>query len=271
LSPVGRGHAEYDPAVEWVRDFYSVTGRWWGRAESAVGQVDLARVAALHAICGDTPKRILELGCGYGSTVAAMTEAGHRVIGVEISDRADFSEQFVAELGRASRIVKDDFYTVQLDGPFDVVCYWNGFGVGSDTDQRALLRRVAEEWLAEGGTALIDISNPFVWARWDGDQEYKPKRPEDGYDYDLGELTQFDPIRNRFADTWWADDNPGEKWTQSIRCYTPADLRLLLEGTGLTLDAVLVSGEIVDLDQPQLGLASLLREAYEYLAVLARG
>ena len=65
----------------------------------------------------------------------------------------------------------------------------------------------------------------------------------------------FDPIRNRFADTWWTTSNPGEKLTQTIRCYTPADLRLLLEGTGLTLDAVLVSGEIVDLDQPQFGLA----------------
>jgi SAM-dependent methyltransferase len=257
--------------VEWVRDFYSVTGRWWGRAESPVGQVDLDRVAALHAICGEAPKRILELGCGYGSTVTAMTEAGHRVTGVEISDRADFSEQFAEQLGRASRIVKDDFYTVHLNDPFDVVCYWNGFGIGSDSDQRALLRRVAAEWLTEGGIALIDISNPFVWARWDGDQEHKPTRPEDGYDYDLGELTHFDPIHNRFADTWWAKDNPDERWTQSIRCYTPADLRLLLEGTGLMLNAVLVSGEIVEVDQPQFGLGSLLREAHEYLAVLVSG
>jgi SAM-dependent methyltransferase len=261
----------YDPAVEWVRDFYSVTGRWWGRAESPIGPVDRDRVASLHAICGETPKRILELGCGYGGTVAAMTEAGHYVTGVEISDRAEFSEQFVEQLGRASRIVKDDFYTVQLDGRFDVVCYWNGFGIGSDNDQRVLLRKVAAEWLTEGGTALFDISNPFVWARWDGDQEHKPERPDDGYDYNLFELTNFDPIRNRFADTWWTTNNPGVKLTQSIRCYTPADLRLLLEGTGLTLDAVLVSGEIVDLDKPQFGLGSLLREAHEYLAVLTNG
>ena len=261
----------YDPAVEWVRDFYSVTGRWWGRAESPIGPVDHDRVASLHAICGETPKRILELGCGYGSTVAAMTEAGHHVTGIEISDRADFSEQFVQQFGSASRIVKDDFYTVQLDGRFDVVCYWNGFGVGSDDDQRALLRRVAAEWLTESGVALIDIANPFVWARWDGDQEHKPPAPEDGYDYDLRELTNFDPIRSRFADTWWATNNPVEKLTQTIRCYTPADLRLLLEGTGLKLDSVLVSGEIVDLDKPQFGLRSLLREAHEYLAVLTGG
>ena len=99
MSPEGGANRRYDPAVEWVRDFYSVTGRWWGRAESPIGPVDRGRVATLHAICGETPKRILELGCGYGSTVAAMTEAGHHVTGVEISDRADFSEQFAEQLG----------------------------------------------------------------------------------------------------------------------------------------------------------------------------
>jgi SAM-dependent methyltransferase len=254
--------------VEWVRDFYSVTGRWWGRAESRAGHVDRDRVATLHAICDHPPKRILELGCGYGSTVAAMTDAGHMVTGVEVSDRADFSAQFVEQLGSASRIVKDDFYTVNLDGPFDVVCYWNGFGIGSDVDQRTLLRRVAHEWLSERGVALIDIANPFVWARWDGDEEHKRARPEDGYDYDLRERTHFDPVCSRFADTWWVTGNPDETWTQTIRCYTPADLRLLLEGTGLTLDSVLVSGKLIDLGQPQLGLVSLLREAHEYLAVL---
>src|SRR6476646_2458892 len=79
MSPGVARTRRYDPAVEWVRDFYSVTGRWWGRAESTIGPVDHDRVASLHAICGETPKRILELGCGYGSTVAAMTEAGHQV------------------------------------------------------------------------------------------------------------------------------------------------------------------------------------------------
>lgn len=39
--------------------------------------------------------------------------------------------------------VEADFYTVELAGRFDVVCYWDGFGVGSDADQRRLLRRIA--------------------------------------------------------------------------------------------------------------------------------
>jgi len=206
-----------------------VTGSWWGRAESAIGPVDRERVATLHAICGETPKRILELGCGYGSTVAAMSEAGHHVTGVEISDPRQLFEQFVEHsvAHRAS--------SKMISIPFSsrVALMSSATGTASASarhDQRVLLRRVANEWLTEGGTALFDISNPFVCARWDGDEEHKPARPEHGDDYDLCELTAFDPIRNRFADTWWITSNPGEKLTQTIRCYAPADLQLITRG-----------------------------------------
>jgi len=38
----------------------------------------------------------------------------------------------------------------------------------------------------------------------------------------------------RMLDTYVPDDG-SESFTQSLRCYSPADLRLLLEGTGLQL------------------------------------
>ena len=41
-------------------------------------------------------------------------------------------------------VVQGDFYEVELDGTFDVVCYFDGFGIGSDADQRRLLRRRPE-------------------------------------------------------------------------------------------------------------------------------
>ena len=105
--------------MDWVRDFYSVTGSWWGPAESLVTDRERARVDLLHRLCGETPQRILELGCSYGNTVAAMDAAGHQVTGLEFSDRADFSQQFAGQLGPASSIIKDDFYTVHLDGRFE--------------------------------------------------------------------------------------------------------------------------------------------------------
>jgi hypothetical protein len=41
-----------------------------------------------------------------------------------------------------------------------------------------------------------------VWVRWDGDEEHKTARPADGYDYELYELTRFDPITCTAVDTW---------------------------------------------------------------------
>jgi tRNA/tmRNA/rRNA uracil-C5-methylase (TrmA/RlmC/RlmD family) len=75
--------------VDWVKGFYSRTGAWWGRAEAHVGERDHRRVALLHEHTGQGPKRVLELGSGYGTTAVAAAMAGHTVTAVEISDRAD--------------------------------------------------------------------------------------------------------------------------------------------------------------------------------------
>jgi SAM-dependent methyltransferase len=255
--------------VEWVRDFYTRTGTWWGPAEAKITDRDLRRVDVVERFAGPAPCRILELGCGYGTTVSAAAIAGYTVTGVEVSDRADFAAQLPTDSARA-RIVKDDFYAIQLNGTFDVVCYWNGFGVGSDPDQRRLLGRIASEWLTPDGLALIDIANPFVWARWDGDEDSREPRPDAGYEYSLRERTTYDPIHNRALDTWWETDTPEQSFSQSIRCYTPADLSLLLEGTGLALANVVLGDRTIDQDAPHPGLRAFLEDQHEYLAVLRR-
>ncbi|WP_020393151.1 class I SAM-dependent methyltransferase [Kribbella catacumbae] len=243
--------------MEWVKDFYSETGRWWAKAEAVISERDHRRVAKLHEYAGEQPQRVLELGPGYGTTAAVTANAGHSVTAVEISDRADVASSFAAEVtGGSLTVIKEDFYAVRLAGQFDVVSYWNGFGVGSDADQRRLLTRIATEWLQPGGVALIDVSNPFVWASWHGDEEHLMPDAEKGYDYELYELTTFDPITSTATDTWWRADTPQEKHTQVLRCYTPADLSLLLAGTGLTLTTIV--GNPTD----------LLQNQHEYLAVL---
>jgi SAM-dependent methyltransferase len=258
--------------VDWVQEFYSQTGRWWGPAEATVGERDLRRVRLLHRLCGDEPHEVLDLGCGYGSTAAAMAAAGHAVTGVEISDRITFAGSFTGQRFPGSlRIMHDDFYTATLGQRFDVVCYWNGFGIGTDADQRRLLHRISGEWLAPGGTVLIDVMNPLVWARWDGETHHKQARPADGYQHTLTERHQFDPVHSRYTDTWWEDGQPGQPVSQYGRCYSPADLRLLLEGTGLTLTTLVAGEEILEPDTPHPGQPALLHTAWEYLAVLALG
>ncbi|WP_335987857.1 class I SAM-dependent methyltransferase [Glycomyces sp. MUSA5-2] len=256
--------------MEWAKDFYSRTGRWWGEAESAVGERDRARVARFEAICGPGPHRVLELGCGYGNTAAAFAEAGHRVAAVELSDRADYAEAHAARSGGRLEVVRGDFYDVAVAGPFDAVTYWNGFGIGTDADQRRLLRRIAG-WLAPEGNALVDVCNPLVWARWDGDTEALHPAPERGYRHELRQRMAYDPVAAVAVDSWWDAAEPERVITQRLRCYSPADLMLLLEGTGLVLKAIVAGGEALDLAADHAGDAGMLRGHHEYLAVLARG
>ena len=56
----------------------------------------------------------------------------------------------------------------------------------------------------------------------------------------------FDADGCRLTDTWWPADDPSAAVTQSLRCYSPADLRLLLQGTGLRLDDLEPGGAVVD-------------------------
>lgn len=255
------------PRVDWVREFYSRTGAWWARADARVTGRDHARARLVREHGTDTGT-VLELGSGYGATAVAMAQAGYTVTAVEISDRVDHSAALAEGLPPGSLTVhRADFYEVTLPGRFDVVCYWNGFGIGSDADQRRLLTRIAGEWLRPGGTALVDVFNPFVWASWDGDEEHLTPDAAAGYDHDLRERTQFDPVTCTATDTWWESGNPGEPITQTLRCYTPADLSLLLTGTGLALSAI-VAGDQVLPPSPHPGLGSLLRDNHEYLAVL---
>jgi SAM-dependent methyltransferase len=248
--------------MDWVKDFYSRTGSWWGPVEAEVTERDQKRLSLIDRHANARPARVLELGAGYCTTAAVAAKAGHAVTAVEISDRADFSTGLSADHAPGTlTIVRDDFYAVQLSEQFDVVCYWDGFGVGSDADQRRLLRRIAAEWLRPGGVALIDVYNPFVWARWDGDEEHRLPDPDLGYEHELFEVTTFDPVTCTAIDTWWDADRPDAKISQRLRCYTPADLALLLEGTGLELGSIEVD------EQRPVG-QELLRRHDSYLAVL---
>ncbi|MFI5779724.1 class I SAM-dependent methyltransferase [Nocardia sp. NPDC051570] len=247
--------------MNWVREFYSTTGAWWAKADARITDRDLRRVRLIGEH-GPGTGRVLELGSGYGATAVAAARAGYDVTAIEISDRAEHTAGLAHDLTPgALRVHRADFYDVELDQRFDIVCYWNGFGVGSDADQRRLLERIGSLWLEPGGVALIDIFNPFVWAGWDGDEDHHLPDPAAGYDYELRQRISFDPITCTATDTWWEPTTPERTFRQSLRCYSPADLGLLLDGTGLSL-AGIVAGENAD--------PAALRDEYEYLAILRR-
>ncbi len=95
-----------------------------------------------------------------------------------------------------------------------------------------MFRRIAA-WLTSAGSALIEIGTPWYaasvdgrgWAVGDAEREYS-----------------FDADGCRWEDTWWPKNHPEQAVKQSTRCYSPADLRMLLAGTGLELCRVKPGG-----------------------------
>jgi len=187
------------------------------------------RVQLIERLTGAGPKRILELGCGSGIVAGATAAAGHTVVAVDLAPIAAANARQIAEsLPKGQmEVMEGDFFEFEPPGPFDVVSYFDGFGIGSDDDQQRLLRRIAG-WLSPSGCALIDIYNPYHFARIDG-IEYEETDQVQG-------RTDFDPEACRLLNSIWPSGNKNEMITQSLRCYSPADLRVLLEGTGLRLD-----------------------------------
>ncbi|WP_045234834.1 class I SAM-dependent methyltransferase, partial [Deinococcus pimensis] len=179
--------------------------------------------------------RLLELGSGGGQFAVAAAMLGHDVTALELRDAGTrHALDLAARYGVRLHAVTGSFYDAELEGPFEAVCYLDGFGIGSDADQRLLLGRIAG-WLAPRGLAFVDVYTPWYWAQHAGFT-----RETDRYRQTYG----FDADACALLDTYERLDGSGEAGTQVLRCYGPADLRLLALGTGLGVIEVWPGGRL---------------------------
>lgn len=82
-------------------------------------------------------------------------------------------------------------------------------------------------WLRPEGCVLIDVYVPWRHVN------------DSGEAYQEGNVmyrSNFDADGCRLEESMWlADEDESSAVTQSLRCYSPADFRLLLDGTGLMM------------------------------------
>jgi SAM-dependent methyltransferase len=250
--------------MDWVRPFYERQYSWadW-RARWADSDPDdpalEAHVHAVRRLTGPGQKRILELGSGTGHVSAALANAGHEVVALELLDELVENIRRLAEDVRTGSLeaICGDFYEVDVAGHFDVVAYFDGFGIGTDDDQRRPLSRIAL-WLAPHGAALIDVFSPAYWVKASKAKEEFP--PGSGVWY----RDRFDPEGSRMIEDMWRRSDEDDVVSQTLRCYSPADLRLLLDGTNLRL------AEIEPYSDESYTKRCALDEAMLYLACLVR-
>lgn len=189
-----------------------------------------AQTYEIHEQVGKPFTSMLDIGAGSGMLARAMSKRGTEMTTLEL----------VPELVEYARSISDnsitilcgDFYTIELDQQFDVVSYMDGFGVGDDTDQLHLLKRISG-WLKDDSCALIDIYNPVYWRKISG-QKMRFDKAEREYGYDVD--------NERMLDTWWHPEQPENALTQSLRCYTVEEISKLCEKAGLKIEAIFPGG-----------------------------
>ena len=205
--------------MDWVHSFYDTQDTLTGCYGTDVHPFHHAQAARVTGHRG-AACTLLELGAGGGQFAVAAAQAGHAVTALDLRASATAHTTRLAEQhGVPVHACTGDFYTVDLGRTYDMVVYWDGFGIGEDADQAALLHQVAQ-WLEPHGTAFVEVFTPWYWAQHAGFT-----RNTDTYMQTYG----FDARRCRLLDTYTPVG--GEAITQSLRCYSPEDLcRLLPEG-----------------------------------------
>ena len=243
--------------MHWSDTFYARQA-----AEAGVNTADIhlsshTLAARVTAHLGG-PSRLLELGSGGGQFAVAASLLGHDVTAIErVPLLVSHGRSLALNYQVHPDIQQQDFFTVNLpDAHYGAVCCWDTFGIGEDDDQRHLLTRIAG-WLSPKGRVYLDIFTPWYWAQAAGNAPQLP-----GFTRDYG----FDADGCRMLDTYVPDDG-SESFTQSLRCYSPADLRLLLEGTGLQL-ADLWTGGSYDVQAGRWMPEVALGRAMSYTAIL---
>jgi len=250
----------------WVRDFYAKQDEWTGVSRDPITDMHRRNADLVQRLAGGRIGRVLELGAGGGQNAAALADLGYSVAAVElVASVAENALDLAAQPRKGQlRVIVGDFYDVELAEHFDIVCYWDGFGVGSDDDQQRLLRRIAC-WLMPDGFALIEVYAPWFWSGI-------ARSGMAGREMEFGGVCRrygFDADGSRMLDTWWPVGREAEAVTQSLRCYLPVDLQLLLKDTGLSLESVEPRGAY-DPARDRFVEDAPLEEAMQYLAKLVR-
>ena len=255
--------------MDWVRQHYADQSRVFGRAGVTDRHREIARRLLRHAGALPSPARLLELGAGACGLAGAMAELGHEVLAVEFNpEDIERARGFIQEHEVGGlRLVEADFYRVELEGRFDLVYYWDGFGVGDDADQRRLLDRIGTDWLADAGCALIDVFSPWRWQDRSG--EVQPIPGNDGRSW--SRKVVFDAVTSRFRDFLRPDGEPGPVYSQTLRLYSLPEFRLLCEGTSVEVAAFYtVDGDEIDTTVEDEAISERLRATTGYLAKLVR-
>ena len=248
--------------MDWIHGFYSRQLATLAReGVEASAEYCAEKMSVINRLIPNPGKSLLELGAGNGMNAMACANLCFSVTALELipecCERIKNQATAQGTTTGSIRIVQGDFYKIDLTEQFDLVTYWDGFGIGSDDDQIRLLKRISN-WMKPDGRALIEIYSPLYASKTAGKKvQFKT----------CARVYDFDAHNARWLDTWTYDD--GTVLTQSLRTYLPPDLQLLLRETNLVIEH-LEPREAWDWKTESLEKSAPLESAISYVVCLKK-
>lgn len=193
----------------------------------------------LERVIGLRPgDRVLDLGCGGGRHSILLAERGYRLVGLDLSvellalARETWERRHPAEDG--PQWVQADMRSPALDGQFDACIMMDeSLGVFDDDADHLQVLGAAAEALTSGGRLVLELMNPYFWAHHARTTHFPPGALSP--DAHIVRTYRFDAERGRVEDhvtVFRADAEAEVLPVQSLRCWTPMEIRALVQAAG---------------------------------------
>lgn len=247
--------------LDWVDSFYRFQNTYFEVYLGDLTDHDQRRTSLIQHYFpkGST---VLELGGGGGQTACLLSQNGFDVTMVEIQQQSvQHAEVLMQKYATSWEVVLGDFYEVDINEQFDVICYFDSFGIGSDDDQIRLLSRI-QHWLKDDGMAFVEVGNKTFWRDIAFGRSFNLGPAIRTYDYDFE--------NDILMDTWMLNAPGRQTNIQQLRCYSTHEMDDLLMKSNLCALDYQPAGRL-DFEREEFTMDATISNCMTYYSLIKKG